>query len=137
MKKIISILLILSIFVIVWLQSSMASFVMNNNSEMDMSNMKMSSNDCCEQMQKDCSENKHECCYSPFQESSITTNIQFKTTQKEKLKVKILDYSFLAILNENLQINYIEKLSSPPDESLVNWLENTYTILTGITKSNC
>lgn len=137
MKKIISILLTFSIFVIVWFQSAMASFVMHDNMDLNDSSvgMQMNSDNCCEEMQNDCSTNKHECCYTPFKDSSNISNINIQISVKDKIKLKVIDYSFLAILNEELKINFIEKLTAPPKNNII--ILNKYSELTGIIKSNC
>lgn len=139
MKKIISLLLMLSLFVIVWLQSAMAHFVVIDSFEIPMQHgeMEMMWEDCCETMQEDCEEENHDCCYTPFKNSSNISNINIQSTTKNKFKWKIINYSFLAILNEWAQINFIEKLTSSPNVSWVEIIENTYTTLIGITKSNC
>ena len=133
MKKLVSLLIIFATTTIACMTTAMASFDVDIK-EMDHSMMQekmtMSSNDYCE-------DTSHECCISPFSDSGISSNINNSKTKKELIKWKILDFSFLAILQEDLEDNYIERLNSPPVREEVSWLANFYITLTGSIKSNC
>lgn len=129
MKKIISLLIIISLFAISWMNTTMADFVVDTNSEMSIQ-MDDSST-----MMKGCNTIDHSCCVSPFKESS---NIQATIIQnKADKKIKILDFSFLAILNEKAKEIYLNRFIPPPEKSLFIEKTNTYTALTGIIKNNC
>lgn len=142
MKKLISILLIFATTTIACMSTAMASFVVWDSeisANMMQQEMKMTSNDCCDRVQeKDCTSNNHECCISPFSDSSIIWNINTTTSVKKEItKWKILDFSFLAILQEKLDNNYWNVLNSPPLEEDSSELTNPYITLIGIVKSNC
>lgn len=141
MKKLISLLIIFTTTTIACMTTAMASFAMTDTEmshhDMMKQEMTMSSNDCCESMQWDCEETAHECCISPFSDSSISSNIHNTSSKKETIKWKILDFSFLALLQENLENNYIERLNSPPVREENSQWDNFYITLIGSTKNNC
>jgi len=140
MKKLVSLLIIFATTTIACMTTAMASFdVVNKGMDHNMMEEKMTmlSDDCCETMQWDCEDTAHECCISPFSDSGTSSNINNSKTKKELIKWKILDFSFLAILQEDLEDNYIERLNSPPVREDVSWLANFYITLTGSIKSNC
>lgn len=140
MKKLISILIIFATTTIPCMTTAMTSFD-ENSKEMDhnmmQEKMTMSSDDCSEAIQWDCEDTAHECCISPFSDSGTSSNINNSKKKKELIKWKILDFSFLVILQEDLEYNYIEKLNSSPVREDVSWLANFYITLTGTIKSNC
>ena len=135
MKKIISTLLMFIIFAIWCISTTMASFSMHNT-EMDQKmDMDMTINsDCCSNVSSDCNKIIHECCISPFDNTSniIWTNIQNNNDKK----IKVISIDVLAIIQESLSYNYIVKLTSPPNIKF-NWDNNSYISLTGIIKNNC
>lgn len=136
MKKIISQIILITILFILSFQTSMANFTMHIW-EIKSENTSMNSSDCCEKMQKDCENTKHECCYSPFKNSSNISNLNTQSPKKEKFKWKILDYSFLAILNNNFKVNYKQKLTSPPNKNKTIIKITSYTSLVWIIKNIC
>ena len=141
MKKLISILIIFATTTIACMSTAMASFVswdveMSHHDTMEHE-MTMPSNDCPESMQWGCEDTAHECCISPFSDSGTLSNLNITNSKKELIKWKILDFSFLALLQENLEDNYIDRLNSPPvREEYYKWA-NFYITLIGSTKSNC
>ena len=141
MKKLISILIIFATTTIACMTTAMASFVVDNTEmshhNMMQKEMTMSSNDCCEAMKWDCEDITHECCISPFNDSWVVSNIHNSNEKKELVKWKILDFSFLALIQENQEENYIEKLNSPPIREEASKINNFYIALIGSTKSNC
>lgn len=141
MKKLISILIIFTTTSIVCMTTAMVSFAVNDV-EMTHHNIvhddvDKPSSDCCEAMQWDCDEEAHGCCISPFSDSNTTSNIHNTNEKKDFTKWKNIDFSFLALLQENLEENYIEKLHSPPISWESSRVTNFYITLTGSTKSNC
>lgn len=140
MKKLISLIIIFATTTIACMSTTMASFDVDNtmmNHNMMQNNISTSSNDCSKSMQWDCKEIDHECCLSPFENSGLSSNIHNSNLKKEYIKWKILDYDFYAILQENLENNYITKLNSPPTQEKEHLLTSFYITLTGSTKSNC
>lgn len=138
MKKLISLLIALAIFTIGCIPATMANFVMP---EMEMSKSMQhetmgASSNCCDTMSSGCSESSHECCLSPFQDTSVTWN-SFYQNEEKKLKWKTLDSSVLALVQESLEYNYIDKLNSPPKWNELEEDDNFYITLTGIVKNNC
>lgn len=136
MKKILSTLLVFlslsvwcahltfsSIFVV---NASEANHEMHENIWHDMSDM------WCGQEEK-----SHECCFSPFVDSSIVSNVH---NNEENLDVENdfwVDY--LALLNNDFLTNSTQKLNSPPDKNkdfskLVR--DETYSLLVWIIKNN-
>lgn len=138
MKKIVSQIVLISLLSILAFQTSMANFVMPKwETKMSHENMSMNTSDCCETMQEDCENTKHECCFSPFKTSSNISLSSIQSPKKEKFKWKIIDYNFLAILNDNSEENYKEKLTSPPNTREILFKRNTYTSLIWIIKNIC
>lgn len=137
MKKLISLFIALATFAIGCMPTAMASFVMP---EMEMSKSMqhetMSSSDCCDTMSSDCTESSHECCFSPFKDGAVTWNI-ISQNEDKKFKWKVLDINVLALVQESLEYNYNEKLTSPPKWNDWEKEGNLYITLTGIIKSNC
>ena len=85
----------------------------------------------------DCSNDSHDCCFSPFENwLNETSSINSWNNYNKKIKGKIFDYSFLAILQEGFEINYINKLNSPPREVSNIENRNIYINLTWIIKNN-
>ena len=138
MKKIISILTVIVMFAISCMSTTMASFsVPDMEMNIDMQHEKMnSSSECCDTMKSNCDDNIHECCFSPFKDSNITSNISFNNENK-KIKIKTFTIDFFAILQESFEYNYIQKLTSPPDWNWWKQEEKWYISLTWIIKSNC
>jgi hypothetical protein len=95
-----------------------------------------STSECCDTMKSDCDDNVHECCFSPFKDWNVSSNVSYNNENK-KIKVKSFDIDFYALLQESLEYNILHRLTSPPD--LDGWVkeENWYTTLTWIIKNNC
>ena len=140
MKKIISVLTVMIIFAISCVPTTMAFFTVSNHDmemKMGMEQEDMnSSSECCDNMWIDCEDILNECCFSPFKDSNITSNISFNNENK-KIKVKTISIDFYAILQESLEYNYIEKLTSPPNWNWWKQEEKWYISLIWIIKSNC
>ena len=141
MKKLFSIFMIIVIFAIGCISTTMAYFTFDEM-EMDMSQdvqheeVMVMDSDCCETMSLDCEKTSHECCFSPFKGSS---NISWANNDNwnKKLKIKVFSFDVLALLQESSEYNFIERLNSPPDGVLFEINTNSYIWLTWITKSNC
>lgn len=140
MKKLISLFIALATFAIGCMPTAMAGFMVDEVKMSDNMNMQhesmMTSEDCCDSMSSGCDETSHECCLSPFNDSNITWNV---LSQKEDKKIKFKTFwvDILAIINNSLEYNYIERLNSPPEIWDLENQENLYTSLTWIVKSNC
>ena len=130
MKKLVSLLILISIFAISFMNTTMASFVeVEWETKMQHGNITMEVSDC--------NNASHECCLSPFKDSSNNiSNIHIKSNDNKKLKWKTPHYSFLAILQEDYKINYINKLNSPPREVSSIENRNIYSNLVWIIKNN-
>lgn len=146
MKRIISILTVIVMFAISCMTTTMASFSVpelkvevKNSMEMDiwMQHESMNNSDCCDVMTWDCEESAHECCYSPFKDSSIVSWTSNNQNDNKKLKVKVSNIDILALVQESLEYNYNEKLTSPPDWIIWKTDNNIFVELTWIIKNNC
>lgn len=141
MRKIVSFFIILSMFAVTSMNIVMAGFSMEKweTMMMDMPIMKnMNSNmsdNLCDSMCKKSTKITHNCCVSPFEDAGLSSNNLSRT--QWNTKIKIIDFSFLAILNEQLEVNYNERLTSPPEYSNSEWIIHNYVNLTGIIKNNC
>lgn len=150
-KKLISLLIILATITIAGMTSVMASFAVQNV-ELAQEKEIVVQNMCCEEwVEKSdqkldilcndwgvCSDGSIcECCIElpknyPYFSRSDNTNI------KKKLKnLKIIDYAFIDLLQEDLNINLVARLNSPPKLPEPFILNNLYIALTGSIKSNC
>lgn len=138
MKKIISLFIFLATFVIGCIPTAMASFVVNENEGISSNQhwIQLSNNDCCDNMSSDCNENTHDCCISPFEDTNVTWNIVSQNEAK-KIKFKSFWLDYLALINESSELNYIEKLTSPPEFLDIKKQNNLYISLIWIVKSNC
>lgn len=143
MKQLISLLLIFATTTIACMSTAMASFVVWDaevSATMMQQEMKMTSNDCCYRVQekKGCTSNNHTCCISPFSDSGVVWNVYTTIrVKKEITQWKIFDFSFLAILQEKLDNNYLNVLNSPPPKEEFPLEIDSYITLIGIVKSNC
>jgi hypothetical protein len=127
-------------FAITGMNSVMAHFSMEKweNMIMDMPMMKnMNSNmsdNICESMCKKTTKVIHNCCISPFKNAGLNSNnisrAQWNT------KIKIIDFSYLSLLNEQLEQNFSEILTSPPEKTHITGASHDYVNLTGIIKNN-
>ncbi|MDD2871784.1 MAG: hypothetical protein PHS49_07390 [Candidatus Gracilibacteria bacterium] len=134
MKKIVSLIIGLSVFA-TGCMHSMANFDMpklETKHQMTMESL----SDCCLQTNDNCDSSTKECCYSPYQKEINNTITNTTDNQNKKIKLKISDYSFLAILQEGLENNNTIKLNSPP-KIVDNGEYKDYSSLTGIIKNNC
>lgn len=130
--------MIFIIFAIGCISATMADFSVPKV-EMDkkMNHEMMIISDCCESMNSGCNESEHECCISPFKDGwNISWNTHTKK-QDKKLKLKVINIDILAIIQEWLKSNYLEKLTSPPKENNKEIKCNTYITLIWIIKNNC
>ncbi len=115
----------------------MASFsVFEEEMQMEMQYENMNSSKFCDTVSSNCSNNIHECCYSPFTNSNINSNKSYKNEEKT-IKWKNLSINIFTLLEEELKSNYIDKLTSPPYYSSLEKEEKSYITLIGIIKSNC
>lgn len=130
MKKIISLLIILSSLAVGCVNSAMADFVVSDGEMRPQMTHEMM------WMEMDGENNGYKCCFSPFKDSSsISSNTE--ENQDNENKWKILDIDFLAIIQENQKYNYLEKLTAPPNRREYIWGDNFYITLTWSIKSNC
>ena len=134
--------MIIVIFAIGCISTTMVSFAfdemeMDMNQDMQQSEIMVMYSDCCETMSWDCENTSHECCFSPFKDSSNISWVNVNNNWNKKLKIKVFSFDVLALLQESSEYNFIERLNSPPDWVLFEINTNSYIWLTWITKSNC
>ncbi|QFR38844.1 hypothetical protein A9Q91_01245 [Candidatus Gracilibacteria bacterium 28_42_T64] len=130
MKKLVSFLIILSIFAISYTNTAMANLMVGEGEMiMEMQQADMAG------MSSKCSENQNKCCIYPFNDASSISNTH-AVNNETGLKGKIIDYSFLEIFQTELKENCLEKLTSPPYKTERGAEKNTYALLTGIIKNN-
>lgn len=130
MKKVISIIIWFIIFAIWCIPISMAKFYSDDMNSVTKTDV------CCDAMSWDCNEDKHECCISPFKDSTLNLS-NISTSEEKNNKWKILDFDFFALIQQSSESNYIDKLTSPPKSYNYENNSNWYIALTGIIKSNC
>ncbi len=137
MKKIISLLTIILIFAINSVITVMASFAVVNletKTQTEKTNLITKKGHCNPQIQEKSKKMNHDCCVSPFKDS---INSQISNDIIKKIyKIKIFDYSFLTIFDENLEKNILNKINSPPDSSWLIVKNNNYISLIWIIKNN-
>lgn len=118
------------------MSTTMASF---SDSEkqmgIDMQHENMMESGCCDNMSSGCEEYNHDCCISPFKDSSNINWIS-KTQNNKKIKIKVHSFDILALLQEWLENNYSERLNSPPYWIIWENDDNIFVWLTWIIKNN-
>lgn len=133
MQKLFSYFLVFITIVLGSLPTTMA-FTMPG---MDMS-MQTGNMECSQMMQMDCEEQSHECCLSPFMDSSHNTYIQ-QQVSSYIFSENSFDFwtDFLAVLQDKLSQDYIKNAQAPPEiPSFLSIKDNQYSTLIGIIRSN-
>jgi hypothetical protein len=140
MKRILSLLIILSIFAIGCFDSAWAFFngvKKEENVQMNHHSTTVKTSNCCDSHTSDCDEYKHDCCLSPFKDSNNISSIQTSSSKDKKIKWKTLGNDFLAVIQESQSYNLSEKLNAPPYLENEDWkITNFYITLIGIIKNN-
>ena len=136
MKKFLSLIIILVTSFMACSSSVMASFMMGDMDMKSMNHEGMMMGMWDEMKGMDCMSVEYQCCISPYEDSWLGSNLNIISQKKEIVKWKILDYSFLAIVQDSLSENYIERNNSPPWRRNIDLLNNFYLALVGNIKSN-
>lgn len=151
MKKFIYLLIIFGTITITWLTSVMASFTVQSI-EIVQKNEVVSFNQCCEESNEKevkkmnilcndwwiCSDGSIcECCISPSNNYPLFSRTNNVNLIKNYKKNKILDYTFIDLLQEALDTNLVTQLNSHPEISEQFIPDTLYLSLIGSIKSNC
>jgi len=141
MKKLISLLAILSIFTIGCFNNTTSAFFdgaeKESNTHMTHSSNTIDWINISDSSSSDCLDDIHDCCFSPLEDTSHISFIHTVSSKDKKIKWKVFDNDFLAIIQENQKSNYDEKLKSPPLLQYENSENgNFYVTLIGIIKNN-
>ena len=135
MKKILSFFMFFILFAIWTLNYSMADFSWTKNDDMNMIDDLLLVNHIDHETMSNCEEVNHDCCISPFNDSTYFKSIVFNNESK---KIKIYDFDFLSLLNSKLENSFLDKVNSPPKNTSENLsIKNNYTNLVWIIKNNC
>lgn len=127
MKKIISLLIILVLF--------LGNINLSSSYYKIQENHKKIKNISFEKHSPDCKTNNHKCCFENSNKNLKLVSLNTQNTNKtEKIKLKSLDNIFLK--QEKIFENILIKLNSPP--KIIYKIKNkSYTSLTWIIKINC
>jgi len=151
MKKLISLLIIFATITIACMTSVMASFAVKYT-EIAKEKEIVVSNICCEGWSQGIDQKSYvlcydlgicsdgsicECCIIHSQNYSYLTRVDNTSIKKKLKKIKILDFTFIDLLQDTLNVNFVTKLNSPPNISEPFILSNLYIALIGNVKNNC